>query len=388
MKDKFTEEYLGTPWTFENSENPYIMDNKKIPNDIIKDKNGNPITAKYLWGLNKEQRIDCLEYVFNYLRNTGFPYPELSDEEIENELEKIRKFDSNKVLRPDNLISNSNNVGLKLCQLICKEEYFSAKGDIGTKSLIEIFENDETLIKVLKNRMGWNRSSEDGTIRPYMFPITKSQIRNGIRNSGLGYAVSNFRPSIAKFIYNKYLKKGDKIFDYSCGWGARALAAQDYTYIGVDPLTANKINLFFAKYNTKQRVICYQHGSEEFEPDLENYVDMCMSCPPYFTLERYSEDYTQSYNKFNQYQDWLEYYWRPTVENCYKYLKENGYFVLVIKENHGKFNLKEDMCKIVEQTGLKFVEEFTIFNSKNHLSGKRKSGKTTKQSEFVCVFKK
>lgn len=343
MENRFTEEYLGTPWTYENSENPYIMDQKKIPNDIIKDKKGNPITAAYLWSLNKEERIAILEYVFNYLRNDGFPFVELTDEEIEKEIKKVRKLDSSSVLREDNNLSNSINTGLNLCQIICKEEYFSAKGDKGTKSLIEIFNNDEQLIKVLKNRMGWNTSAENGVPRPYMFPITKTQIRNGIRNSGLGYAVSNFRPSIAKFIYERYIPKGSKIFDFSCGWGARALAAQDYTYIGVDPLTATKINLFFAKHNPKQNVICYQHGSEIFEPDLENYVDMCMSCPPYFTLERYSEDETQSYNKYNEYEAWLTEYWKPTVENCYKYLKKDGYFVLVIKENYLKFNLKEDI---------------------------------------------
>lgn len=38
-------------------------------------------------------------------------------------------------------------------------------------------------------------------------------------------------------------------------------------------------------------------------------VDMCMSCPPYFTLEKYSNDNSQCYNKLANYEDWLEEYW-------------------------------------------------------------------------------
>ena len=390
---EFTENYLGTPYTYENSSNPYIMDNKNLPKDIIKTKEGIPITAQYLWTLNKTERIECLEYIFNYLRNLGFPYIEMSEEEISKEINKIKKDDFSRVLREDNLISNNINVGLNICQIIAKEEYYNSKGEGSRPSLMEVFNDDKSLIKVLKNRMGWNTSKEDGTVRPYMFQMTHNQILNGIRNSGLGAPISNFRPSIAKYFYDRYLSdiKGymPTIFDYSCGWGARALASiGKYNYIGTDPLTANKINQWFKKYLPDENIKCLQQGSEIYIPEIENKIDMCFSCPPYFTLEKYSEDESQSYIKNANYNDWINEYWKDTVNNCYKYTKENGYFILVIKDKHENYNLRDDMCKIIDEIGFKFIDIFLIKNSRNHLSGKAKSKITTKNNESVIVFQK
>ena len=236
--------------------------------------------------------------------------------------------------------------------------------------------------------MGWTTTKEDGEERPYLFPISDEQIRRSMRNSGIGYAVSNFRPSIAKFIYDHYLQAGDNIFDYSCGWGARALASiGKYNYFGTDPLTADKINTWFKKYDI-DTVNCIKQGSETFIPDCVNKFNMCMSCPPYFTQERYSEDNTQCYMKHVSYSEWLNSYWKDTVNNCYKYQKDGGLFVLIIKDTYKKYNLKDDMCKIINEAGFKYKEEFVIFNTKNHLSGKSKTKSVTKQNEYILVYYK
>lgn len=116
--------------------------------------------------------------------------------------------------------------------------------------------------------------------------------------------------------------------------------------------------------------------------------DMCMSCPPYFTLEKYSHDDTQSYNKYAEYEDWLSEYWNKTVVNCKTYLKDNGYFVLIIKDVFRKYNLKDDMCKIIKDNGFEYVEEYAIFNTTNHLTGKAKTKNSTKNNEYIIVFKK
>lgn len=391
MDKRFTIESLGQPYTFENSENPWIMDTKVLKDDVIQNSDGNYMTAEYMWSLDTDARIKALKHAFHYFRDNGFPFISIPDKKIKDEIEKLKKLDIKKVVRPDGLISNSINIALNLCQLICQPEYFEAKADTkNAKSLMEIFNDDDALIKVLQNRMGWNISKEDGKERPYLFPVSHEQIRRGIRNSGAGSAISNFRPSIAKFIYNKYLKQGDYIFDYSCGWGARALAAYagGYHYYGTDPLTADKIKEWFDKYEIGETIHCKKQGSEILIPEYENMFDMCMSCPPYFTLEKYSHDDTQSYNKYAEYEDWLSEYWNKTVVNCKTYLKDNGYFVLIIKDVFRKYNLKDDMCKIIKDNGFEYVEEYAIFNTTNHLTGKAKTKNSTKNNEYIIVFKK
>ena len=72
-----------TPYTYENSENPWLMDTKDL-SDII-EINGNKISAEFLWSLNKEEREKYLTLVFNYYRQHGFPYENISDAHIMNQ---------------------------------------------------------------------------------------------------------------------------------------------------------------------------------------------------------------------------------------------------------------------------------------------------------------
>ena len=86
------------------------------------------------------------------------------------------------------------------------------------------------------------------------------------------------------------------------------------------------------------------------------------------------------------YKTWLENYWRNTVKNCIYMLKQNGIFVLVIKETLNKINLCDDMLKILKEEGLKFLEKEYYKTTTNHLSGKTKTGKSIKTNEVVLYL--
>ena len=187
-----------TPYTYENSSDPWLMD-KKDDSDVL-EFNGHKYTAKYLWSLNIQERNQALQNVFNYYRETGFPYLKLTHDKIDEEFEKLGKYDENNVVNKDGYISNSGNLGVDLCKYFCKDYFYKASN--GNKSVEDVFYDDDLFIKVLKNRMGWNTTKEGGKERPYIFPVSDKQILNGIRNSGLGYGISNFRPVIAKWMYS------------------------------------------------------------------------------------------------------------------------------------------------------------------------------------------
>ena len=382
------------PYTYENSSNPWLMDpkgKKTIDNIIIIDNQ--KITAEYQWRLNAKQREELLYKVFNYYRKNGFPYELLTKDYMELEFDKLCKYDVSNILTKDGYISNSGSLCLDVCRHFSFNLFYKARGDKKSKSMEDIFNDDEQFIKVLKNRMGWNITTEDGNERPYIFAISDKQILNGIKNSGLGYGVSNFRPTIAKFIFQKYLgnRVNPFIYDYSAGWGARAIAALSlgYSYIATDPLTSNCVNnliSFFSKDIEKNK--CYNVGSEKSLSDIipNNTIDMCFSCPPYFTLERYSDDNEQCYNKNKNFNDWIDDYWRNTVKNCYKYLKKDGYFGLVIKDYYEKFPLKEEMNKILEEEGFILKDIYQYKTTRNHLSGKKKSGNVSKNNEYILIY--
>lgn len=388
-------------YTYENSINPWIMDPKEQSSiDEIITIDDKKITAKYLWELNSIEREKVLYKVFNYYRKNGFPYEKLSKEYIINQFKKLKKYDTTKILNSEHCLSNYGNLCLDVCRYFNNDLFYKSKGDKDTLSIEEVFYNDELFINSLKNRMGWKTTKEDGVERPFLFAISDKQILNGIRNSGLGYGVSNFRPTIAKFIFEKYLSniKNPLIYDYSAGWGARALAAMslNYNYISTDPLTSNNINKIIEFFKENKCIDgyykCYNTGSEtewlKENKILLNSVDMCFSCPPYFTLERYSNNKSQCYNAYDNFNDWINEYWLKTVINCKNLLKEEGLFGLVIKEKYNKYELKEEMNKKIIENNFVLEDTYQLITSKNHLSGKKKSGEKVKNNEYILIYKK
>ena len=380
------------PYTYENSSNPWLMDPKDLSDVIVIDDH--KITAEYMWSLNIEERTKLLYKVYDYYVNRGFPCECLSSKYISNQFKKLCEYDTSKVMTSDGFVSNSGNLCLDVCRYYCRDKFYKARGDNDSRSIEDVFHNKDMFIKVLKNRMGWNTTKEDGTERPYLFAITDKQIINGIRNSGLGYGVSNFRPTIAKFIFERYLsdRKNPLIFDYSGGWGARALAAISlgYRYVATDPYTYNNINTLISDISDKcYNGFCYNSASENpvlYQSIEDKSVDMCFSCPPYFTLERYSWSDRQCYNKHNNFVDWIEEYWRSTVKNCKRFLKDDGYFGLVIKDFYEKYPLKDEMNRILEEEGFMLKDSYQYKTSTNHLSGKKKSGKVNKNSEWILIY--
>lgn len=391
---------LNEPFTFENSSNPWLMDKVDDSNVLI--FNRKKYTAKYLWSLNSEERKSALKNVFEYYRKNGFPKIVFEEKTLHENFEKLCKYDENKVLTKDGFISNSGNLCLDLCKYFCQDCYYDAKGgEKKTLSIKEVFNNDELFIKVLKNRMGWNSTKEKNLEeeRPYLFPISDKQILNGIRNSGLGYSVSNFKPIVAKYIYSKAAKlcgyqknKKFKVFDYSGGWTARAMGAMSlgFDYDATDPLTSKCLEKCIATFKRKdQECRIFNKCSEDdfFKRDeFKEKYDIIGSCPPYYNLEIYSSDINQSVMSCKDYKTWLENYWRNTVKNCIYMLKQNGIFVLVIKETLNKINLCDDMLKILKEEGLIFLEKEYYKTTTNHLSGKTKTGRSIKTNEVILYL--
>ena len=409
------------PFTYENSACPWLCGLKEETdknNEIIyiKDKNNesHKCSAEYLWSLNKEEREYAKDKVLEYYNENGFPYEKYNDNELISLYKKLKNKKPESVLVEGmtNVISNYGTCGIEICRHFCYNKFWKAASD-SKRSIEDAFNDKELFESIVKNRMGWCLSNEgkeenNGNPRPYLFSITDKEIRKGIRNSGLGYGVSNFRPLIAKFIYSKYLSNitdyRPVIFDYSAGWGARLLGAMslDYDYIGVDPLTSDNVRNMYVFYKDKYKLTTsnasiYNACSEDnnLYDDLYDSgikVDMCFSSPPYFTLEVYDKtSSTQSYNKYSEYKEWIKYYWKPTCINCYSILRDGGYFGLVIKDAYGNYNLAADMTNVLEDKKLFnyiLVDTYHFKTAQSHLSSKSKTKKNEKYSEIIYIYQK
>ena len=59
---------------------PWIMNVKKEKSIIGPDNL--PLTAEYVWSKNIKEREELVNFVFDYFRTNGFPYTNLTDEEL------------------------------------------------------------------------------------------------------------------------------------------------------------------------------------------------------------------------------------------------------------------------------------------------------------------
>lgn len=351
---------------------------------------GVEMTAQNIWK-NKDYYI---QKTFEHYRKNGFPYPQMTPQEIKKEFEKLKKKNSSEAINNKGELKNSSNLCLNITRYINNNCYWKCSGG-KTPSIYDAFMNDETLLKVLKNRMGYSvgkNDYEDKGIKyaagtPYLFDMSDEQIFQGFRSSRIGFATSNFKPIVAKYLIERYCD-GKNVLDPSIGWSARYLAARslDKNYYGIDPaqVAENTKNLACILGDENSQFV--QAGSELIS-SYENFpeVDYVISCPPYFTLESYhGED--QSTDLFSDYDNWLKNYWEPTVKNCVSKLKTGGKFTLIMVEKFEDYKLIEDMTNVMKNNGLEEFETIPYLTARSHLT--KKAGNTKNTEKCITMVKK
>ena len=249
---------------------------------------------------------------FAYARKKGFPHYNLSLGQMQKDLETFKKYDIKKIIEPDNRIKQTFH-----CMGLCWT-YFPHHWEIRTRKMktpMDVWNDDVLFMKAIKSRIKWGgKVGVDG----YM---SDSDLRKAVRSYSGVQRVSNFRPSAAAAIYDRYCESESTVWDMSAGFGGRLIGAirsnKVKTYIGNDPSTPTFEGLSkIASDFPLIEIILKKSGSEEFLPDRE--VDLCFTSPPYFNTEVYSDEETQSCHRFPEVKLWNENFLRKTIKNCPK----------------------------------------------------------------------
>ena len=166
-----------------------------------------------------------------------------------------------------------------------------------------------------------------------------------------------------------------------------------YNYIGIDPNTEtvkylNYLNsLIYQAIGVKNEIVCAT--SEEYQPEE---VDCAFSSPPYFNLEKYTDEPTQCMVRYQSLDSWFEGYVEPTLQNIYRGLNNDGIFATNIAD-YKTYGQKEPI-KIVERTiqnatriGFKHIQTIKMMLTTRPGVGNDRLEKHTKW-EGVYVFKK
>ena len=224
-----------------------------------------------------------------------------------------------------------------------------------------------------------NRWSVDGTIAPgpirtwgsYKFmttlmgaaytlklpKINKGALR--VMISLRKYICSQFKPNVAKVLYDKL--GSQNILDFSAGWGDRLAgfygSESGKYYLGIDPRKENH------PIYREQKEFYEKHRNMFFEVDkdcefiespaedvdfkeYENIFDTVFTSPPYFSVERYSYEDTQSWVRYKEIDDWNKNFLQKTIENLWGSIKSGGYLLVNIADVFARTGTQRNMVEI------------------------------------------
>ena len=249
-------------------------------------------------------------------------------------------------------------------------------------------------------------TSEAGTTQTYTYQIRWYEKESGIFPKILqvfrlscGQPAVNFPALTAKWLYENYTNHINQeepfvVYDSSSGWGGRIIGAMSSRkkihYVGTDPNPDNfldeegisryqyvadfynnncvdnysdKLTSFFDVKPQGNTYELFQDGSELISnnPNFQKYkgkLDFSFTSPPYFNREQYSQDETQSFKAYGEYEDWRDNFLKPTLKTIYEYLKKDRYIVWNIADikigESTYYPLEQDSIDILKDLGCEY----------------------------------
>ncbi|NBV27763.1 hypothetical protein EBS02_01920 [bacterium] len=272
----------------------------------------------------------------------------------------------------ENYINSTSRIGMKLCEHFFPNFYDieNNKGD----SFRNLWKKDN-LIKILR----WNRKSHS---TPYL-----SEIKRGVYFC-LGLPKSTmYRPQIAKLICNRF--RPYAVLDPCAGWGGRMLGvtSSGAKYIAFEPNTITYNNLkSLAKFcGIDHQVKLYCDDALNMPKYDFEKVDMIITSPPYFDLEIYSKESSQSITNYQKYETWSENFLKQLVTLCVERLNKNGVSCWNVGKV-GKHDMSDDVLTYHKLLNYSKIDTYSVVSSKRQTNQKKNSS-NNKNSDVTIVYR-
>ena len=288
----------------------------------------------------------------------------------------------------NNKIGLGNNRGQTINRFLFPNMMTAEPKGRGSNSLRDRFLDERKLKRAI--RICFEFRTGERLLRP-------TQLRTALELV-TGENVTNFKAQNAKAIAEHLCPVlWGNVYDYSCGYGGRLLGIGSsnfkYKYIGVEPNTetVNYLNYLndIIDEATGVRGTIIQSVSEQYQPDD---IDLAFSTPPYFNLEKYSDEETQCMVQFKTEDEWFEGYVAPTMENIKRGLNDDGIFATNIAD-YKSYDRKEPYevvqrwIQTAEKVGFKYDGVIKMMlNTRPGVGNDRKEGR--EKWEGVYVFRK
>lgn len=249
--------------------------------------------------------------------------------------------------------------------------------------------NNPTFMDVLENLYS-NNQIDYKILTPSAMFYTK-QNRIGSVFSSYYFRASIMNPYLV-YSLNRVCLNATRVFTPTLGWTSYSYGFLEspsvVEYVGTDviPSVCNITRDFCASNYPDKTIDIYCVPSEDllldgvFMGKYTAHFDTVFFSPPYYCLELY-EGENQSTNKYRSYGEWLEKYWRKTVELCHTLLLLggklcyilSGYGSLIQKGKTKSFDLIKDMNSITTEYFGDPVEIQNLYNKNVHVTTHRET---------------
>lgn len=241
----------------------------------------------------------------------------------------------------------------------------------------------------------WNYDSVSKAIRmnrkTHQTPYISEIIRQIGFTSGMS-KITIYRPILTKRIVNYYNAK--EVLDVCVGWGGRMLGAcciPGVYYTGIEPYSITFEKLKDMKNSLYiENVSLYNDTAENVLPSLNKKYDLALTSPPYYNLEIYSNEDTQSHH-YGTYNNWIKHFLEPVIKGVLNKLLDNGKSAWSVKnfKTDKTYKLLDDVIRIHEEYGwYKTDKEFSVGNSIRPGMNHDKNGEKRKGQEITYIFEK
>jgi len=154
--------------------------------------------------------------------------------------------------------------------------------------------------------------------------------------NGIQY-VNEFPPHIARdFAYHFKLNSSSRVLDPCAGWGGRmiGLSVVVNSYTAYEPSTLTHSGLlklleFIKKAQPEFKANLFNSCYEDITL-REDIFDFAITSPPYYDTEEYSDEETNSLNRYKTFDQWVQYFYLPMISKTIKAIKPGCTFALNI----------------------------------------------------------
>ena len=347
------------------------------------------------------EKEDIVEALAECLHTYPCPIPEISDEDTLKSLNKLKGVQYNDILVEGKWFPrNENQYKYPLTDL-----YFK-KDNSGNNASNGFHIENRWKVDWTRTPSGWRTwQTVKGikTIVRAFWSLEKVLTKVDLQSIRMAttlrkYVASQFKPSIAKGFYDYF--KSVNVLDFSAGWGDRLAGfycgESTKSFVGIDPNTNNHPNYqkqveFYKKHQTlfeepkEVELICSPAEDVDFTK-YENHFDTIFTSPPYFNVEKYSDEDTQSYIRYKDIDSWNKDFLHFTLDKLIFTLKKDGILAINISDvyNPNKkeyYEICNPMNEFLESKGLEYYGCIGMEMTKRFNSGGAGNAKSEYFSE-------